>query len=517
MVTRWTPDPFADHRAHGAAPVDGTAPPRQADRGVAADPQGRGASPVGGGPSRPTPVLVGDSRKQVYADLRKALEQPVLDLVRETRDKLPPHEVNERIRARIGSAVAEFNHEANRRNRLQLPAEAANELFYILQGFGRLQQFYDNRIGATDVMCDGPGKPLYYEKAGVLHDTDIVFSEQEIRDTAEALQPPGGLPLGPSNPKVEVNLEHARLIFLDSAYTPRNGPCFAMRLRALNPYRGEDMVGDGVLPRALMLFLARAQQAGASVIVAGPTGSYKTTLVQAMLDLISTDERIITIEEGIELSLQRDHLIQMEVNRARGLTARAALFDALRLNPAYLLLGEVRAAEAFDLLNAINANKGQFGTSCTVHATSAQDTLRRLATLCTFADERPRLDDLWPSLERAIDLIVVLRKFRYTEDGEPKVARRVVEVSEVTGLKAGGCETTPLLVWEGGPPVREDGSAGGGLRATGLGISPDLATTFETAGIRVPDYEYGLPRTRREEERLASVAGRDGRDGRGRR
>jgi pilus assembly protein CpaF len=229
---------------------------------------------------------------------------------------------------------------------------------------------------------------------------------------------------------------------------------FVLRAQSL-----DQLVALGALTSAAAEFLDAAVQAGVNILVSGPTGSGKTTLLNALgASIVSLDERIVTVEEVPELSLDR-RLPDCVALQVRGkniegvgeITIRDLVRNALRMRPTRIIVGEVRGAEALDMLLAMNT--GHDGSLTTIHGNSPRDALDRLATLAMMAGERLASDELTRMVSRTIELVVQLRVSART--GE----RRVASIFEVTGLEDGvitGHEIWGLdhgrLIWKGRPP-----------------------------------------------------------------
>jgi pilus assembly protein CpaF len=229
---------------------------------------------------------------------------------------------------------------------------------------------------------------------------------------------------------------------------------FVLRAQSL-----EQLVELGALSGAAAEFLDAAVQAGVNILVSGPTGSGKTTLLNALgASIVGLDERVVTVEEVPELMLDR-RLPDCVALQARGknvegigeITIRDLVRNALRMRPTRIIVGEVRGAEALDMLLAMNT--GHDGSLTTIHGNSPRDALDRLATLAMMAGERLAGDELVRMVSRTIQLVVQLRVTPRT--GE----RRVASIFEVTGVEAGvnngheiwGSEQG-RLVWQGRPP-----------------------------------------------------------------
>jgi pilus assembly protein CpaF len=219
------------------------------------------------------------------------------------------------------------------------------------------------------------------------------------------------------------------------------------------------LVELGALPAAAADFLAAAVQAGVNILVSGPTGSGKTTLLNALgASVAALAERVVTVEEVPELQLDRQLpdcvALQMRGKNVEGIgeiSIRDLVRNALRMRPTRIIVGEVRGAEALDMLMAMNT--GHDGSLTTIHGNSPRDALDRLATLAMMAGERLAGDELVRMVSRTIELVVQLRASMQTGQ------RRIASIFEVTGVEAGvisGHEIWGLehgrLVWRGRPP-----------------------------------------------------------------
>ena len=229
---------------------------------------------------------------------------------------------------------------------------------------------------------------------------------------------------------------------------------FVLRAQSL-----DQLVELGALPPAAAEFLEAAVQAGVNVLVSGQTGSGKTTLLNALgASIVGLDERVVTVEEIPELQLDR-RLPDCVALQSRGknvegageISIRDLVRNALRMRPTRIIVGEVRGAEALDMLMAMNT--GHDGSLTTIHGNSPRDALDRLATLAMMAGERLAGDELVRMVARTIELVVQLRVVM--RSGQ----RRVASIFEVTGIEAGvisGHELWGLdqgrLVWKGRPP-----------------------------------------------------------------
>jgi pilus assembly protein CpaF len=278
-----------------------------------------------------------------------------------------------------------------------------------------------------EVMVNGPDR-VYVERAGRLERTDVSFSsEQALRDAIERILAPLGRRVDELSPMVDARLEDGSRVNAIVPPLAVDGPSLSIRRFSAARPGPDDLVEMGTLTPELRDELGAAVGARRSILISGGTGSGKTTLLNALSAFVDPSERVITIEDAAELRLRQPHIVRLESRPAnvegRGLvTIRDLLRNALRMRPDRIVIGEVRGAEALDLLMALNT--GHEGALSTVHANSPEDALRRIETLALMADVGLPHDAIREQLGRGIDLVVHLARLG---DG----SRRVVEVGEV--------------------------------------------------------------------------------------
>jgi pilus assembly protein CpaF len=312
------------------------------------------------------------------------------------------------------------------------------------------------------------------ERAGTLVDAGITLTREEILLALERMQAGTGHPLSALNPMVEVRLAHARVTAVHERIA-LGGPSLTIRLRSRTPLTAEDLLRKGMLPAQLWEFLCACLAGGANIVIAGETGSGKTTLAQALLAALPAHRRIVTVEDPIEFALERPWVEQLEVAHPDlggqgGVSARALVRLCLRLRPDHIVVGEVRDEAAWDMLDAMSV--GHSGSLSTVHAGSPRGALQRLEHLSMRAGQDAPLGSVRSTLVEAINLIVVVRRRVETNN---QVRRVVVAVSEVCGLEGDLYRVQDLVSWQGF-----------GLRTTGLGLSERLTGRLKDAGYTLP-------------------------------
>ena len=285
--------------------------------------------------------------------------------------------------------------------------------------------------GVEEVMVNGPGQ-VYVERGGRIEATDACFAdEEELRNAIERILAPLGRRIDELSPMVDARLADGSRVNAVIPPLAIDGPALSIRRFGASRPGARELVELGTLTEPQVELLERAVGERRSVLVSGGTGSGKTTLLGALSAFVSSEERLVTIEDAAELRLQRRHVVRLESRPAgiegRGeVTIRDLLRNALRMRPDRIVIGEVRGAEALDLLTALNT--GHRGALSTVHANSPSDALARLETLALMAGLGLPHEAIAAQVRRGIDLVVHIERF---EDG----SRRVTEIAAVT---AGG-------------------------------------------------------------------------------
>ncbi len=278
-----------------------------------------------------------------------------------------------------------------------------------------------------EVMVNGPER-IYVERAGRIEPTAVAFAgEEELRNAIERILAPLGRRIDELSPMVDARLADGSRVNAVIPPLAIDGPALSIRRFGAHRPGPAELVELGTLDEAELDRLRRAVAGRRSVLVSGGTGSGKTTLLNALSGFIGEEERVVTIEDAAELRLRRRHVVRLESRPAsvegRGeVTIRDLLRNALRMRPDRIVIGEVRGAEALDLLTALNT--GHDGALSTVHANSPADALGRLETLALMAGLGLPHEAIAVQVRRGIDLVVQLER---RADG----SRRVVEIVEV--------------------------------------------------------------------------------------
>ena len=349
-----------------------------------------------------------------------------------------PGDVEGRIRALVEREAALLDAGV----REALVARVAERSF----GLGPLEPLL--RDPAVDeVMVNGVG-PVWIERAGRLERTDVCFaSAADLRDAIERILAPLGRRVDEAEPLCDARLPDGSRVNVVIAPLAPDGPILTVRCFRARGMSADDLVAAGTWEPPLRDLLARAVRARLSILVSGGTGSGKTTTLNALSSFVPGDERIVTIEDVLELRLRQQHVVRLEARPAsvegRGeVTIRHLVRNALRMRPDRIVVGEVRGGEALDMLAAMTT--GHDGSLSTVHAGSPEEALRRLETLALMAGVGLPHAAIREQVADALDLVVHQARL-------PDGTRRVVAVAEVVRV-AGGPATRELFGWRAGRP-----------------------------------------------------------------
>jgi pilus assembly protein CpaF len=281
-----------------------------------------------------------------------------------------------------------------------------------------------------EVMVNGPSQ-VYVERRGRIEAVDTGFAdEEELRNAIERILAPLGRRIDELSPMVDARLADGSRVNAVIPPLAIDGPALSIRRFGANRPGPRELLELGTITKDQLALLEESVVERRSILVSGGTGSGKTTLLNALSGFVSPQERLVTIEDAAELRLRGRHVVRLESRPAgvegRGeVTIRDLLRNALRMRPDRIVIGEVRGAEALDLLTALNT--GHRGALSTVHANSPADALARLETLALMAGLGLPHEAIADQVRRGIDIVVHLERLA---DG----ARRVTEIADVAAL-----------------------------------------------------------------------------------
>lgn len=339
------------------------------------------------------------------------------------------------VRDRIANLVAIEDPLLAVDRRELLVAEVLNDVM----GLGVLEPLLADPT-VDEIMVNGAGR-CYVERAGVLESVVLPIDDDGIVRLVDRILAPLALRLDRASPMVEARLADGSRLHAVIPPLAIDGPCVTIR-RFGTRRLGVDAFGADVEAASALSALI---QSGVNVVISGGTGSGKTTLLNALAGFIEVSERVVTIEETAELRLAQPHVVRLEARPANAegsgaVAVRELVRAALRMRPDRLVVGEVRGAEALDLLQALNT--GHEGSLSTVHANSPLDALRRLSTLALFGNTGLPHEAICEQLRSAVDIVVQVGRGRGG-------AREIVSVVEVVP-DSEGFAVRPLMGRESG-------------------------------------------------------------------
>lgn len=306
------------------------------------------------------------------------------------------------------------------------------ELFNGIRRLDMLQELIEDPL-VTEIMVNGP-EDIFVEKGGRLFRWDKQFaSGQKLEDVVQQIVSFCNRSISKANPIADARLSDGSRVNIVLDPIALNGPVITIRRFPEHPIRIARLIEWGSVTREAADFLKETVAAGYNIFVSGGTGSGKTTFLNALSEFIPPGERIITIEDNAELQLvTAENLVRLEARNANlegghEITIRDLIRTALRMRPDRIIVGEVRGAEAIDMLQAMNT--GHDGSLSTGHANSPKDMLSRLETMVLMGMDLP-LTAIRRQIASGVDLIVHLGRLR---DG----SRRVLKIVELDGIKEG--------------------------------------------------------------------------------
>lgn len=315
---------------------------------------------------------------------------------------------------------------------LQAKKQYAKELFYSIRRLDILQELTDDPK-VTEIMINGYDH-IFMERAGHLYLWDKRFeSKEKLEDVIQQIVAKCNRTVNEASPIVDARLENGSRVNIVLPPVALNGPIVTIRRFPEKPFLMDDLIRFGAINEEVVCFLKKLVVAGYNIFISGGTGSGKTTFLNALSDFIPKDERIITIEDSAELQIVGvDNLVRLETRNANvegcsEITIRDLIKSSLRMRPDRIIVGEVRGAEAIDMVQALNT--GHDGSLSTGHANSAVDMLARLETMILMGMDLP-IPAIRGQLASGIDIIVHLGRLR-------DKSRKVLEIAEVIDYEDG--------------------------------------------------------------------------------
>jgi pilus assembly protein CpaF len=409
--------------------------------------------------------------EQLKVDLhRRLVEQLDLEALERMKD-------GALVSAQIRDAVAEYlRTEATPLTQAERE-EVIEQIVYEVTGLGPIEPFFRDP-SISDILVNGP-RDVYIERRGRLSRVPITFrNDAHLLSIIDRIVSRVGRRVDESSPMVDARLPDGSRVNAIIPPLALDGPILSIRrFGAEMPMTA--LVENGTLTQDMVDLLAACVQARLNVMISGGTGSGKTTLLNALSAYIPATERVVTIEDAAELRLQQEHVCRLETRppnaEGRGqVVARDLVRNALRMRPDRIIVGEVRGAEALDMLQAMNT--GHEGSLTTIHANSPRDALARVETMIQFANTSLPLRAIREQIASALEVVVQIARMA---DG----TRRIVSISEITSMEGDVISMQEIFRYRR-RGITETGEVVGDFEATG--VRPVFMERLHIAGIDLP-------------------------------
>ena len=438
-------------------------------------------------PEPGAPAAVGSPGSEALVRLKDRAAAALFDRMgsRLNDPSMSEDQLNALVRSELNHVVEEEKVPLSTDQRQRLMRDVEDDVL----GHGPLQRLLDDPT-VSEIMVNGPDM-VYVEQNGRLTLSGARFtSEEQLRRVIERIVSRVGRRIDESSPLVDARLPDGSRVNAVIAPVAFSGASLTIRKFSRDPFKVADLIRFGTLSAEMAELLRACVEARLNIIVSGGTGTGKTTLLNVLSSFIPEGERIVTIEDAVELQLQQEHIVRLESRppniEGRGeIGIRDLVRNSLRMRPDRIVVGEVRGGESLDMLQAMNT--GHDGSLSTVHANSPRDAIARLETLVLMAGMDLPLRAIREQIASAVDVVVQLTRLR---DG----TRRVTAVTEVQGMEGQTVTLQDAFLFDYAAGVDANGTFLG--KPIPTGVRPRFTDKFSELGITLSPRVFAPPSVR---------------------
>ncbi|HSR67201.1 MAG TPA: CpaF family protein [Acidobacteriota bacterium] len=422
-----------------------------------------------------TDTFQNESLQADYSRVKNDLHAKILDQIDlERLERLDEGTARDQIRGVVRRIMIEERTPLSRTEREKVSEDILHEFF----GLGPLEPILaDQEI--SDILVNGSGQ-IFIEKRGRLQKVDSRFDNDEhLMRIITRIVSRVGRRIDESSPMVDARLADGSRVNAIIPPLALDGPALSIRRFGQTPLQSEDLLRNKTLTQQMLDLMRSCVAAKLNVLISGGTGAGKTTLLNVVSGYIPEGERIVTIEDAAELQLHQSHVVRLEtrppnIEGKGAVRQRELVINALRMRPDRIIVGEVRGAEAVDMLQAMNT--GHEGSLTTIHANSPRDALSRLETMVSMANLNIPDRVIRQQIASALDLVIQVARLT---DG----TRRIVSISEITGMEGQVVTMQEIFAFKR-QGIDEEGNVLGRFGATG--IRPKFTERLDQAGVSLP-------------------------------
>ena len=427
--------------------------------------------------SAPQPVALHTLHNiTMYQELKAGIHQKLIDRLDLTViESMAPERLLAEIKVLVERLLAEENKPINEAERQSIVRDIQNEVL----GLGPLEPLLADPT-ISDILVNTHSH-VYVERRGRLEMTDTHFADEaHLRKIIDRIVSRVGRRVDESSPMVDARLPDGSRVNAIIPPLALDGSILSIRRFSVTPLKLNDLISYKSLTAGMGEIIAGLVKGKCSILISGGTGSGKTTLLNIMSGFIPASERIVTIEDAAELQLQQEHVVRLETRppnvEGKGeVSQRALVRNSLRMRPDRVIIGEVRGAEALDMLQAMNT--GHEGSMATVHANTPRDALARIENMVSMAGVNLPIKAVRQQISSAITVVIQVSRLT---DGK----RKLLSIQEITGMEGDIITMQEVYKFEQ-TGMSADGTVEGYFHATG--IRPKFAERLRRHGIPMPE------------------------------